>query len=133
MRIYNSLSQQKEEFVPISENEVKIYVCGPTVYNFFHLGNARPFVVFDTLRRYLEHIGYKVNFVQNFTDVDDKIINRAKEEGLTAPEISEKYIAEYFKDTKALNIHPATTHPRVSENKHHRRLDKHTPFQSTYL
>lgn len=116
MRIYNSLSQQKEEFVPISENEVKIYVCGPTVYNFFHLGNARPFVVFDTLRRYLEYIGYKVNFVQNFTDVDDKIINRAKEEGLTAPEISEKYIAEYFKDTKALNIHPATTHPRVSEN-----------------
>lgn len=116
MRIYNSLSQQKEEFVPILENEVKIYVCGPTVYNFFHLGNARPFVVFDTLRRYLEHIGYKVNFVQNFTDVDDKIINRAKEEGLTAPEISEKYIAEYFKDTKALNIHPATTHPRVSEN-----------------
>lgn len=116
MRIYNSLSQQKEEFVPISEDEVKIYVCGPTVYNFFHLGNARPFVVFDTLRRYLEYIGYKVNFVQNFTDVDDKIINRAKEEGLTAPEISEKYIAEYFKDTKALNIHPATTHPRVSEN-----------------
>ncbi len=116
MRIYNSLSQQKEEFVPISEDEVKIYVCGPTVYNFFHLGNARPFVVFDTLRRYLEYIGYKVNFVQNFTDVDDKIINRAKEEGLTAPEISEKYITEYFKDTKALNIHPATTHPRVSEN-----------------
>lgn len=116
MRIYNSLSQQKEEFVPISEDEVKIYVCGPTVYNFFHLGNARPFVVFDTLRRYLEYIGYKVNFVQNFTDVDDKIINRAKEEGLTAPEISEKYIAEYFKDTKALNIHSATTHPRVSEN-----------------
>lgn len=116
MRIYNSLSQQKEEFVPISEDEVKIYVCGPTVYNFFHLGNARPFVVFDTLRRYLEYIGYKVNFVQNFTDVDDKIINRAKEEGMTAPEISEKYIAEYFKDTKALNIHPATTHPRVSEN-----------------
>ena len=105
MRIYNSLSQQKEEFVPISEDEVKIYVCGPTVYNFFHLGNARPFVVFDTLRRYLEYIGYKVNFVQNFTDVDDKIINRAKEEGLTAPEISEKYITEYFKDTKALNIH----------------------------
>ena len=116
MRIYNSLSQQKEKFVPISEDEVKIYVCGPTVYNFFHLGNARPFVVFDTLRRYLEYIGYKVNFVQNFTDVDDKIINRAKEEGMTAPEISEKYIAEYFKDTKALNIHPATTHPRVSEN-----------------
>ena len=116
MRIYNSLSQQKEEFVPISEDEVKIYVCGPTVYNFFHLGNARPFVVFDTLRRYLEYIGYKVNFVQNFTDVDDKIINRAKEEGLTAPEISEKDTAEYFKDTKALNIHPATTHPRVSEN-----------------
>ena len=128
MRLYNSLSQQKEEFVPISEDEVKIYVCGPTVYNFFHLGNARPFVVFDTLRRYLEYIGYKVNFVQNFTDVDDKIINRAKEEGLTAPEISEKYIAEYFKDTKALNIHPATTHPRVSEN-----IQQITEFISTLI
>lgn len=116
MKVYNSLTQKKEEFIPISKDEVKIYVCGPTVYNFFHLGNARPFVVFDTLRRYLEYTGYKVNFVQNFTDVDDKIINRAKEEGLTAPEVSEKYIEEYFKDTQALNISPATTHPKVSEN-----------------
>lgn len=119
MRVYNSLTRQKEEFVPLVEGQVGIYVCGPTVYNFFHLGNARPFVVFDTLRRYLEYIGYKVNFVQNFTDVDDKIINRAKEEGLTAPEVSEKYIEEYFKDTKALNISPATTHPKVSDNIEH--------------
>ena len=116
MKVYNSLTRQKEEFIPNNKDEVKIYVCGPTVYNFFHLGNARPFVVFDTLRRYLKYIGYNVNFVQNFTDVDDKIINRAKEEGITAPEVSEKYIEEYFKDTKALNIIPADTHPRVSEN-----------------
>lgn len=116
MKVYNSLTRTKEEFVPMSKDEVKIYVCGPTVYNFFHLGNARPFVVFDTLRRYMEYIGYKVNFVQNFTDVDDKIINRAKEEGLTAPEVSEKYIEEYFKDTKAINVREATTHPKVSEN-----------------
>ncbi len=116
MKIYNSLTRKKEEFVPINDNEVKIYVCGPTVYNFFHLGNARPFVVFDTLRRYLKYLGYNVNYVQNFTDVDDKIINRAKEEGITAPEVAEKYIKEYFKDTKALNIIPADTHPRVSEN-----------------
>lgn len=116
MKVYNSLTRTKEEFVPMSKDEVKIYVCGPTVYNFFHLGNARPFVVFDTLRRYMEYIGYKVNFVQNFTDVDDKIINRAKEEGLTAPEVSEKYIEEYFKDTKAINVREATTHPKVSDN-----------------
>lgn len=116
MKVYNSLTRQKEEFVPNNLDEVKVYVCGPTVYNFFHLGNARPFVVFDTLRRYLKYIGYNVNFVQNFTDVDDKIINRAKEEGISAPEVSEKYIKEYFDDAKALNIVPADTHPRVSEN-----------------
>lgn len=116
MKVYNSLTRQKEEFVPNNPDEVKVYVCGPTVYNFFHLGNARPFVVFDTLRRYLKYIGYNVNFVQNFTDVDDKIINRAKEEGISAPEVSEKYIKEYFDDAKALNIVPADTHPRVSEN-----------------
>lgn len=116
MKVYNSLTRQKEEFIPNNPDEVKVYVCGPTVYNFFHLGNARPFVVFDTLRRYLKYIGYNVNFVQNFTDVDDKIINRAKEESISAPEVSEKYIKEYFDDAKALNIVPADTHPRVSEN-----------------
>ncbi len=116
MKIYNTLTRQKEEFVPIKEGQVSIYVCGPTVYNYFHIGNARPFVVFDTLRSYLEYRGYKVKFVQNFTDVDDKIINRAREEGTSAPEISKKYIAEYFKDTKALNVRKADVHPRVSEH-----------------
>lgn len=116
MKIYNTLTRKKEDFKPIDENEIKIYVCGPTVYNYFHIGNARPFVVFDTLRRYLEYRGKNVNFVQNFTDVDDKIINRAKEEGLTPDEVSEKYIEEYFKDAKALNVVPATTHPKVTEN-----------------
>lgn len=116
MRVYNTLTRKKEDFVPISPDEVKIYVCGPTVYNYFHIGNARPFVVFDTLRRYLEYIGYKVNFVQNFTDVDDKIINRAKEEGLSPSEVSEKYILEYFKDAASLNVRLATVHPKVTEN-----------------
>lgn len=92
MKIYNTMTRRKEEFKPMDPNQVKIYVCGPTVYNFFHIGNARPFVVFDTLRRYLEYRGYKVKFVQNFTDVDDKIISKAREEGITAPEVSEKYI-----------------------------------------
>lgn len=116
MKVYNTLTRKKEEFVPIDEKEIKIYVCGPTVYNFFHIGNARPFVVFDTLRRYLEYRGYNVKFVQNFTDVDDKIINRAKEEGISAPEVSEKYIKEYFTDAAALNVKPATVHPKVSEH-----------------
>ena len=116
MKIYNTLTRKKEEFVPIKEGEVSIYVCGPTVYNFFHIGNARPFVVFDTLRKYMEYRGYKVKFVQNFTDVDDKIINRAREEGITAPEVSEKYIGEYFKDAGALNVKPADVHPKVSEH-----------------
>ena len=115
MKIYNTLTRKKEEFVPIEEGKVKMYVCGPTVYNYFHIGNARPFVVFDTLRKYLEYRGYKVKFVQNFTDVDDKIIKRAKEEGVTAPEISEKYIEEYYKDAAALNVKKATVHPKVSE------------------
>jgi cysteinyl-tRNA synthetase len=115
MRVYNTLTRKKEEFVPIHEKEVKIYVCGPTVYNYFHIGNARPFVVFDTLRKYLEYRGYNVKFVQNFTDVDDKIINRAKEEGLSASTISEKYIQEYFADAEALNIKRATIHPKVTE------------------
>jgi cysteinyl-tRNA synthetase len=116
MKIYNTLSRKKEEFVPIDENEITIYVCGPTVYNFFHIGNARPFVVFDTLRKYLEYSGRRVKFVQNFTDVDDKIINRAREEGVSALEISEKYIAEYYKDAAALRIGPASVHPKVTDN-----------------
>ena len=115
MRIYNTLTRRKEEFVPQEEGKVKMYVCGPTVYNYFHIGNARPFVVFDTMRKYLEYRGYKVKFVQNFTDVDDKIINRAKEEGVSAGEISEKYIEEYFKDAAALNVRKATVHPKVTE------------------
>ena len=115
MRIYNTLTRRKEEFVPQEEGKVKMYVCGPTVYNYFHIGNARPFVVFDTMRKYLEYRGYKVKFVQNFTDVDDKIINRAKEEGVTAGEISEKYIEEYYKDAAALNVRKATVHPKVTE------------------
>lgn len=116
MKIYNTLTRKKEEFVPIDENEIKVYVCGPTVYNYFHIGNARPFVVFDTLRKYLEYRGKKVRFVQNFTDVDDKIINKAKEDGLTAKEVSEKYIDEYYKDAAALNVDRATVHPKVTDN-----------------
>lgn len=116
MKIYNTMTRRKEELKPIEDGVLKIYVCGPTVYNFFHIGNARPFVVFDTLRKYLEYRGYKVKFVQNFTDVDDKIINKAREEGVTAPEISEKYIEEYYKDAAALNVKKADVHPKVSEH-----------------
>lgn len=116
MKIYNTLTRKKEEFVPIDKDEVKIYVCGPTVYNYFHIGNARPFVVFDTLRKYLEYHGYNVKFVQNFTDVDDKIINKAREEGVPAGEVSEKYIEEYYKDAASLNVKKATVHPKVTEN-----------------
>lgn len=116
MKIYNTLTRKKEEFIPIDKEEIKIYVCGPTVYNYFHIGNARPFVVFDTLRKYLEYRGNKVKFVQNFTDVDDKIINKAREEGVTAGEVSEKYIDEYYKDAAALNVKKATVHPKVTEN-----------------
>ncbi|WP_053955622.1 cysteine--tRNA ligase [Inediibacterium massiliense] len=115
MKIYNTLTRKKEEFIPIDEKEVKIYACGPTVYNYFHIGNARPFVVFDTLRRYLEYRGYKVKFVQNFTDVDDKIINRGKEEGITPSEVSEKYIKEYFKDAQSIGVKKADIHPKVTE------------------
>ena len=115
MRINNTLTRKKQEVVPIEEGKVKMYVCGPTVYNYFHIGNARPFVVFDTMRKYLEYRGYKVKFVQNFTDVDDKIINRAKEEGISAGEVSEKYIAEYYKDAAALNVKKASVHPKVTE------------------
>ncbi len=116
MKVYNTLSRRKEEFVPMDPREVKVYACGPTVYNYFHIGNARPFVVFDTLRRYLEYKGYPVKFVQNFTDVEDKIINRAREEGISASEVSEKYIREYFKDAEALHIRRASVHPKVTEN-----------------
>lgn len=116
MKVYNSLTRRKEEFKPMDENEVKIYSCGPTVYNYFHIGNARPFIVFDVLRRYLEYRGYKVKFVQNFTDIDDKVINRANEEGVTYKDVAEKYIEEYFKDAKGLGIHEATVHPRATEN-----------------
>ena len=115
MKLNNTLTNKKEEFVPIKDNEVNIYVCGPTVYNFFHIGNARPFTVFDVLRRYLKYKGYKVRYVQNFTDVDDKIIARANEEGMSASDLSQKYIEEYFKDAHGLNITDADVHPRVSD------------------
>ena len=115
MKIYNTQNNRKEEFIPLNEGEVNFYVCGPTVYNFFHIGNARPFVVFDTVRRYLEYKGYRVNFVQNFTDVDDKIIKRAIEEGISSEEVGDKYIKEYFDDADALGVRRATKHPRVTE------------------
>lgn len=116
MKIYNTLTRRKEEFEPIRKGQVNIYVCGPTVYNYIHIGNARPIVVFDTLRRYMEYRGYKVKYAQNFTDVDDKIINRAKDEGVSALEISERYIKEYFDDADALNVRRADVHPKVSEH-----------------
>lgn len=111
MKLYNTLSKQKEEFVPIEEGKVRMYVCGPTVYNYIHIGNARPMIVFDTVRRYLEYKGYEVNYVSNFTDVDDKIIKTAMEEGCDASEISKRYIAECKKDMEGMNVKPATTHP----------------------
>lgn len=116
MKFYNTQAREKQEFIPLTEGEVKMYACGPTVYNFFHIGNARCFVVFDLLRRYLAWRGYKVTFVQNFTDVDDKIIRKANEEGCTAKEISTRYIEEYFTDAKGLGIEPATIHPLATEN-----------------
>ena len=116
MRILNTLSRQKEEFIPVDEKEVKIYACGPTVYNYIHIGNARPLCVFDVLRRYMEYRGYNVKFVQNFTDVDDKIINKANEEGLTFTEVSEKYIKEFWTDAHGLNFKDATVHPKATEN-----------------
>ncbi len=116
MKIYNTLTRKKEEFIPLNEGKALIYACGPTVYNFIHIGNARPMVVFDTLRSYLKYRGYDVKFVQNFTDVDDKIINKAREEGKTATEISERFIKEYFEDADALNVKRADVHPKVSEH-----------------
>ena len=115
MKIYNTLSKRKEEFVPLEEGKVKMYVCGPTVYNLIHIGNARPMIVFDTVRRYMEHKGYEVNYVSNFTDVDDKIIAKAIEEGTTAEEVSQRYIAECKKDMADMNVKPATTHPLATQ------------------
>lgn len=115
MKLYNSMTRQKELFVPIEPGKVKMYVCGPTVYNFFHIGNARPFLIFDAFRRYLEYRGYEVTYIQNFTDVDDKIIKKANEEAVESTSISEKYIDEYFKDADALGIKRATHHPKVTE------------------
>jgi cysteinyl-tRNA synthetase len=115
MRIYNTLTRKKEEFVPLEEGKVKIYACGPTVYNYIHIGNARPICVFDTLRRYLEYRGYQVTFVQNFTDIDDKLINRAREEGTTVPAIAKRYIHEYEIDARGLGVRPATVHPLATE------------------
>ena len=114
--LYNTLSRSKQKFVPIVPGEVKMYSCGPTVYNFFHIGNARPFIIFDTLRRFLEYKGYDVKFVQNFTDVDDKMINKANELGITVKELADQYIGEYFTDSKGLGIREATVHPRATEN-----------------
>lgn len=115
MKVYNTLSKKKEEFVPLEEGKVKMYVCGPTVYNYIHIGNARPMIVFDTVRRYMEYKGYEVNFVSNFTDVDDKIIKKAAEEGVSAQEISERYMKECKKDMADMNVKPATTHPLATQ------------------
>ncbi|WP_297519759.1 cysteine--tRNA ligase [uncultured Clostridium sp.] len=115
MKVYNTLTNKKEEFKTIIPGEVNMYVCGPTVYNFFHIGNGRTFIVFDTIRRYLEYRGYKVNFVQNFTDIDDKMINKANEEGCTVKELGDRYIKEYYQDADGLNIERATVNPRATE------------------
>ncbi len=115
MKLYNTLTRQKEEFVPIEPGKVRMYVCGPTVYNFIHIGNARPMIVFDTVRRYMEYKGFEVNYVSNFTDVDDKIINKANEEGVSADVITKRYIAECVKDMQGMNVKEATTHPKATE------------------
>lgn len=115
MKIYNTMTKQKEEFKPLEDGKVKMYVCGPTVYNFFHIGNGRTFIVFDTVRRYLEYRGYEVKFVQNFTDIDDKMIKRASEEHISVKEVGDKYISEYYKDADGLNIERATVNPRATE------------------
>ncbi len=116
MKIFNSMTGKKEELNPLTPGQFNIYACGPTVYNYVHIGNARPLIVFDTLRRYLEYRGYKVNFVQNFTDVDDKMIRVAAEEGITVKELGDRFIDEYFKDAQALNVRPATLHPKATEH-----------------
>ena len=116
MKIYNTMTRQKEEFIPLEEGKVKMYACGPTVYNYFHLGNARPFITFDTLRRFLEYIDYDVTFVQNFTDIDDKMIQRANAEGITVRELADRYIEEYYIDAEGLNILPAHVQPRATDS-----------------
>ena len=116
MKIFNTLTREKQEFIPIDKDEVKIYACGPTVYNYIHIGNARPLCVFDVLRRYLEWRGINVKYVQNFTDIDDKLIKKANEEGITVPEVAERYIKEFRVDSDGLNVKPATIHPRATEN-----------------
>ncbi|NLA52904.1 MAG: cysteine--tRNA ligase [Clostridiales bacterium] len=137
MYIYNSQSRKKEEFKPIKPGEVSIYSCGPTVYDYFHIGNARPFIIFDVLRRYFEYRGYKVNFVQNFTDIDDKMIRRANEEGITVKELGDRFIAEYYKDAEALGIRPATVQPRATEHIEQiiamvkRLIDKNLAYESS--
>lgn len=115
MKVYNTQTRQKEELIPLEDNHFKVYVCGPTVYNYFHLGNARPFITYDTFRRYLEYRGNKVSYVQNFTDIDDKMIKRAAEEGITVRELADRFIAEYFKDADGLGIKRATVHPRATD------------------
>ena len=116
IKIYNTLTRQKEEFVPIQAGKVGMYVCGPTVYNYIHIGNARSTIAFDTIRRYFEYRGYQVDYVSNFTDVDDKIIRAANELGITAPEVANRFIQAFEEDTKALNVEPATAHPRVMDH-----------------
>ena len=116
MKLYNTMTMKKEDFIPLEPGKVKMYVCGPTVYNYFHIGNARPLIMFDVLRRYFEYRGFEVAFVQNFTDIDDKIINRANEEGMTCEELTEKFIEEYYIDAKGLGVREATIHPKATEN-----------------
>ena len=118
MQVYNDLTRKKEELIPLNDNHFTIYVCGPTVYDLFHLGNARPFIVYDTLRRYLLYKGYKVTYVQNFTDVDDKMINRASARKISVQELAEEMIAEYYYDADRLNIMRADNHPRATETIH---------------
>ena len=116
MKIYNTLTREKQELIPLEENTLRIYACGPTVYNYIHIGNARPLCVFDVLRRYLEWRGYNVNFVQNFTDIDDKLIKKANEEGITVKQVAERYIEEFWTDANGLNVRKATVHPKATEN-----------------
>lgn len=125
MKIFNTLTRRKEEFVPLTPGQVKMYVCGPTVYNLIHIGNARPMIVFDTVRRYFEYKGYDVQYVSNFTDVDDKIIKKANEEGVDAEVISKRYIEECKKDMAGMNVKPATTHPQATQEIE--RHDQHDP------